>query len=367
MRVLGQKTHKIVCALIVASFGVVVSSAFARGPYGSIKVGNWTGGGYTNDTTGQFNGCTAGATYLDGTYFMVSVSAADSWSLGFANPSWQLVAGQSFPIDLTFDGQHQFHVFGTPITRSLVSVPMPNNSALINAFRKSQGMAAYTQGKQFQFQLPATSVLLPTLVNCVKQIKENGLASAGDFTIRSPKTEQVATNAGSTLKPETNQPQALEYQVEAVQLASNFLIKAQLQNAHIVDRSEMSAELASYGAAWRSEEAAGFVRIIPTTADVKGLDVAATVIGNDAKACKGKFASGRMSELVDSDVVFLGLASCEDSDGSRIAQYFIVPRKKGGFVMFSVQSNMKTEQARDVTKDDRLGGFRKAALVAVTQ
>jgi hypothetical protein len=97
------------------------------------------------------------------------------------------------------------------------------------------------------------------------------------------------------------------------------------------------------------------------------LDVAATVISNDAKACKGKFMSGRKSELVDSDVVFQGMATCEDSDGSRIAQYFIVPRKKGGFVLFSVQSNMKTEQARDVTKEDRLASFRKAALVAIAQ
>ena len=65
--------------------------------------------------------------------------------------------------------------------------------------------------------------------------------------------------------------------------------------------------------------------------------------------------------------MFRGIATCEDSDGSRIAQYFIVPRRKGGFVMFSVQSNMKTEQARDVTKEDKLAGFRKAALVAVSQ
>ena len=55
------------------------------------------------------------------------------------------------------------------------------------------------------------------------------------------------------------------------------------------------------------------------------------------------------------------------SDGSRMAQYFILPRRKGGFVMFSVQSNMKTEQARDVSKEETLAGYRKAALVAVSQ
>ena len=70
---------------------------------------------------------------------------------------------------------------------------------------------------------------------------------------------------------------------------------------------------------------------------------------------------------MDSDVVFRGMATCEDFDGSRVAQYFIVPRHKGGFVMFSVQSNMKTEQSRDVSKEENHGGFRKAALVAVSQ
>jgi hypothetical protein len=74
-----------------------------------------------------------------------------------------------------------------------------------------------------------------------------------------------------------------------------------------------------------------------------------------------------MSELVDSDVVFRGMATCEDSDGSRMAEYFIVPRRRGGFAMFSVQSNMKTEQALDVTKEEKLADFRKAALVAVSQ
>jgi hypothetical protein len=185
--------------------------------------------------------------------------------------------------------------------------------------------------------------------------------SAYGFLKRHP---AVASNAGSTLKPETNQPQSPEYQIEAVEIASNFLMKSHLHDPHILSSSETPVELASYGAAWKSEEANGFVRIIPTGPDIKGLDVAATIIGNDAKACKGKFASGRMSELVDSDVVFRGIATCEDSDGSRMAQYFIVPRHKGGFVMFSVQSNMKTEQACDISKEERLADFRKAALVA---
>jgi hypothetical protein len=64
-------------------------------------------------------------------------------------------------------------------------------------------------------------------------------------------------------------------------------------------------------------------------------------------------------------VVFRGFSSCDDSDGARISQYFIVSRKKGGFVLFSIVSNMKTEEARTVAKEERLADFRKAALVVV--
>jgi hypothetical protein len=43
----------------------------------------------------------------------------------------------------------------------------------------------------------------------------------------------------------------------------------------------------------------------------------------------------------------------------------VVSRKKGGFVLFPVVSNMKTEEAKTVAKDERLADFRKAALVVV--
>jgi hypothetical protein len=365
-------------AFVVVSIGTIACAtvAPAKGPYGSIQIGNWQGGAYTNDATGEFNGCTAGAAYQSGIYFAVSVSAKMTWSLGFGHPSWRLTPREAFPIDLVFDGQQQFHVFGNPITNQLVSVPMPDNSTLINAFRKSRTMLAFAKGQQFTFNLASTSALLPVLVNCVQRINANGLTSAGDFSIPATSHREhqvpVASNAGSSLKPETNEPQSAELQVEAVELASNFLMRTQLHNPKIVSRPETPVELASYGAAWKSEEASGFVRIVPTGPDVKGLDVAATVVGNDAKACKGKFASARMSELVDSDVVFRGVATCEDSDGTRVAEYFIVPRRKDGFVMFSVQSNSKIAQEGDVTRgdvtrDENLAGFRKAALVAVSQ
>ncbi|AMN43103.1 hypothetical protein [Rhodoplanes sp. Z2-YC6860] len=355
---------RVKAVLAAALASLVATSAAARGPYGSINVGAWQGGAYTNDQTGAFSHCAAGAKYNSGIFFIVGVDSAMGWTLGFIHPEWTLSNGQVFQVALTFDGGTPFNVQGAVTGNSMVRVPMPLNSALINQFRKAKSMTAYTQGRLFQFDLKQTSVLLPALVNCVHTVQKSGLNSAGDFTVNVAPRHAAAGPAGSSLKPDSGAPSSAELQIEAIELASNFIMKSALHGAKVLSRAETPQEIAAYGAAWRSEEASGFVRIVPAQPNIKGLDVAAAVVGNDAKGCKGKFASARKSELVDSDVVFQGFSSCEDSDGAWLANYFIVPRKRGGFILFSVLSNMKSEQARNVTKEEKIGDFRKAALVA---
>jgi hypothetical protein len=88
------------------------STSSARGPYGSIKVGNWYGGAYTNDKSGSFSHCAAGASYQSGIYFVVSVGEDLKWRLGFAHENWQLTTGEAFALALTFDGQPAINVHG---------------------------------------------------------------------------------------------------------------------------------------------------------------------------------------------------------------------------------------------------------------
>ena len=106
------------------------------------------------------------------------------------------------------------------------------------------------------------------------------------------------------------------------------------------------------------------MKIIPADPSVKGIDVAAAVVAADAKDCRGKFASARSSDLVDSDVVFRGFSSCEDSAGSRLAQYFIVPRKKGGFALFAVVTGASGQEKPAPSSEERVSLFRKAALTS---
>jgi hypothetical protein len=344
---------------------ILATGAQAAGPFGLIRIGLWQGGAYTNDSTGQFSHCAARASYQTGVFFMVAMDASGSWGLGFAHENWQLQVGEAFPIDLTFNGERQFHVYGKAIGRNQVSVPMPSNSALMTQFRKSSSMSALAKGQLFQFNLNGTAQLMPTLANCVASVKAKGLANAGDFTVKPPPKTAVAvatatSSTGGSLKTDAPPSDGAELQIEAVELASNFILKASLHNPRVISRAAVPG---ASGAAWQSDEGSGFVRVVPAQPGTKGLDVTAGVIASDAKDCKGEFASPRKSELIDSDVIFEGMVSCKDTDGSRLSHYFVVPRAKGGFVMFSIVSNMKTELAQTITKEEKLVDFRKAALV----
>lgn len=346
------------------------TSASAAGPIGSIHVGPWIGGAYTEDSTGQFIGCRAASVYPNGFAVLVSIRSDGSWSLEFSRQTGVMKPGETMAIDLTFDGQAQFHVFGRAIADNAITVQMPNNSGLISQFRKSKSMTVFSEGKIVGFNLDGTSQLISSLANCVAVVNQRGPSQNTDYTVKespkvaaAPEPAPARSSSSGAVKPDDGG----QLRIEAIELATNFILKGLLQNPRVLTQAETPAWLASLGAAWRSDEASGIVRIVPPAAGMDGLNIAAAVVALDAKECKGKFASARTTELVDSAAVFRAFSSCEDSAGPRLVYYFIVPRKKGGFVLFSVGAILTTEEARGVTKDDRLVGLQKAALVSVNQ
>jgi hypothetical protein len=342
--------------LSLISILIATGTAQAAGPFRPIQYGLWSGGAYTNDQTGAFSHCAAAVPYTSGITMFASVNRFFGWSLGFAHSQWALTPKTQIPIELHFDGGPAFHVDGTVLQPVLVEVPMPDNSKLINTFRSSLQMLAKAQGQSFLFNLNGTSNIMIQLLGCVR--------TALALEVRQPGSV-AATVPPQPAAPLQSPAASQEAQVEAMQLATNFLLAARLSSARVLARSETPTELASFGAAWKANDALGGVKILLPRPDLTGLGIASDLIGADAQSCKGKFASARSSELVDSDVVFRAATSCIDSENERSAQYFIAPRSKGGFVAFSVLAVTSAERQAN-EGSEKVDLFKKAAITAVT-
>jgi S1-C subfamily serine protease len=121
-------------------------------------------------------------------------------SLAFGHEAWRLSTGETFPIDITFDGQAQYHLFGTAITPNIITSVVPNNS-VVDQLRKAHLMVAVTKGTTLQFILSSTGQLLPTIAHCVATVKSGGLSSAGDFSTPVKPVVQTAPASPAPVSP----------------------------------------------------------------------------------------------------------------------------------------------------------------------
>ena len=281
----------VVAALLLLLHAPAVHGA---GPMRPFQLGLWSGGAYTNDQTGAFSHCAALVPYNSGIVMLATVNRSFHWSLGFADPRWALTPKAQIPIELHFDGGPAFSVVGSVLAPTVVEVPMPDNSRLINTFRYSSQMSAQAQGQWFLFNLTGTSRIMVLLADCVRTELALGSGRPPSSPLGPPQPSVAQNSSQETLLEET-------------QLATNFLLAAQLPRAKLLPRSDIPVQLTSYGAVWKADDAIGAVKIYPPQAGLTGLNLASQVIASDAQGCKGKFASARYSELVDNDV---GSSSC---------------------------------------------------------
>lgn len=158
----------------------IAGAANAAGPFGSVNVGNWIGGAFSNDHTGAFSHCAATTPYANGVILVVSQNAAGTWSLAFASPSYRFNKGENAAIDVTFDGQEQARLYATAYQSNMLTAIMPLN--VVRTFQKAGLMVATAGRAVLNFDLTSTGPVIAALANCVSKVKADGLDKAGDFT-----------------------------------------------------------------------------------------------------------------------------------------------------------------------------------------
>jgi len=220
--------------LVAFSFAIVVACTvgtpgFAKGPFGSIRVGAWKGGAYTDDKTDHFDHCAAGGSYRNGIYVVLSEGADGGWQLGFANEKFNLREGRPLSIDLTFDGANPTHLVGLAISPDLAAVPFSKTALL--AFRKSHLMSAELMAQTFEFALTSTDRLTATIENCVAKTKAVGISHVGDFSFGAAVQSTALSNNPATSRTDST--------AETVQQdGTGFFVSTSGQivtNYHVID------------------------------------------------------------------------------------------------------------------------------------
>lgn len=178
---------------------VIAGAAHAAGPFGSVNVGNWIGGAFSNDETGAFSHCAATTPYANGVILVVSQNAAGTWSLAFASPSYRFNKGENAAIDVTFDGQGQARLFATAYQSNMLTAVMPLN--VVRTFQKASLMVATAGRAVLNFDLTSTGPVIAALANCVTKVKADGLDKAGDFAKVAAKPSVTGDKQGTPSAP----------------------------------------------------------------------------------------------------------------------------------------------------------------------
>ena len=385
-----------IAAIVAVASVLWGNSANAAGPIRAFQAGLWTGGAYTDDRTGDFTHCSAGVAYDSGINMFILVTGDHRWWLGFINPRWSFVPNAKMPVELQFDGGPRLAMTATVPSRLIVLVPLPSDPRLIDRLGRSAELVLVAEGRSFFFQLSGTPAVTAELKTCVqKSLALRATAPTAPTTTTAaalstattptpgvdPKVAPLETTALSPASTESQAPKipppsaaappvaassaslaldmpkppvttpapaispapptietvqpAARSDLEEVRLAQDFFTTAQLPNARLII-TDKPAALASFTAVWRSDDAAGAVKIIAPGPDVSGIGIASDLIAVDPRMCHGNFASARASTNVNGDMVLSAVLSCTESNEERAAEYFIAPRRKGGFVVFAV-------------------------------
>jgi hypothetical protein len=217
-------------------------------------------------------------------------------------------------------------------------------------------------GHRGSLSLDGTSRLMGKLQQCVQTqlAVEKGIAPPqGMATAQAAPAVSQPPNA-----PPPGQTQAIAAQLElaATPIASNLLLQAKLPSAHLLTPAETPPGLKGQGAAWSSDAGTGAVMVMPPNAGHDPNEVARGLLDGGANACKGEFAAGRSTTLVDDTLVTKAFTACSDSQGTKAVRYFIVHREGSWCIVHAVVPPKGIEAAADSLLHD--AAFQAAVVKA---
>lgn len=285
------------------SFMLIANQAYAE----RIRVGSWKGGSYNSKKTGQFSHCVVSAKYKRGDRLLLSINRKYVFSLGIADDRWNMKRRNKYTVRLQVDRKAVFKRTGIAVSSRQLVIPINDRATFFRMVKGGSKLWIETNGLNRGYNLRGTSRALNATLRCVKR----QLRYANNFDqprrVDEPRPDTrygsgetrtkpnryvnlPSKNTQRKTQPVTRKRFAVSSE-KALIYSINLLSDAGISGYKILEKS--SLKKAGYQAVWSYSK--GKIGALATFKSRRKDFVdtqTAKILGDDAKSCKGKFASG---------------------------------------------------------------------------
>ena len=131
-----------------------------------ISFQNWSGGAYTDNTTGAFSHCVVSADYLSGDVLYFSLSREGKMGVGVESPNLNLSPGAQFPIALYVDRKKPIYGTAEAVDGNFATIFLPDLERTLSAFKRGRTLVIEGQGMRGEYDLTGTFRALDQVTKC---------------------------------------------------------------------------------------------------------------------------------------------------------------------------------------------------------
>ena len=297
--------------------GVAVASASADARKYRINVRGWTGGSYVSKETGRFSHCVVSSRYKRGDNLLFSINNKYTFSVSIFDQSFNLRKGDKFKAIMHVDFGPEFTRKAVAVNQNQVVIPVNDRVKFFQMVRRGRILRIYIDDLELEraYSLKGTSRALNATLRCVKvqlrnqpEVEEvEADQPAGDTAPAGrggPKNEIIEAEGDNNTGPEpktrtaslppANPPAVKQTGIpvsKALIYSINLLSSAGVTGYTILEDNPFKDS--GYLTSWKYSKGkfGAFSAFKQTKANF--LDVqTAKILGDDARDCKGQFASG---------------------------------------------------------------------------
>ena len=331
--------------LKILGFATVLGAAALCSPLaGAFTSGGWQGQA-NHDDDGTFRDCTMTAGFANGITLAFIISRDFGWGLVLANDKWNLQTGVEEPVTLEIDEHSSIIGTAKVVDAHGILVPLENEAGTVEAMRDGRTLAVITPAGAVSFELSGTRDAIAALARCVSENLD--AEQKGRIEAKAPRDGNGRDNKLFTAS-------------EAEEFASDLLASAGISDYEMVDPSK--TPMPSFDVVWTYHN--GIVAALVGYEEMGSADLdeaANIVMADDAKICKGDFASGRkISEPADLVSVKRLFTSCR-SEGKSVEIHYTLVKTRSGHLIQLAHLNLGEATGNVATADS---AFLQASVLS---